>query len=459
MESIYGTLMKAMPDGSVEANLAESMTTNDNLVWTLKLTPGLTFTDGTPFDADAVVEHIQNVAAEGSTSVAAADARKITGMEAADDTTVTFTLDSPNNQFNLNFTENSMGMIPSAAAKEAAGDAFATRPVGAGPFMVESFTPGSDIVLVKNPDYKFAADGLPYLDRVNMVTVQDQSSRVSGVLAGDLDAGTAGSMVVLNEGRDQGLIGLEQPVYIAYYLVVNTEDPVLSDVRVRTAISQAIDREAINQTIYQGEHQAMTGMLVPNHPYADSDPGIPGYDLEAAQALMDDYRADTGTDEIPLEIMITPGSEADQMAQLVQQMLGEIGVTVTVAPTDPTAQVGKYLTGAHQAGLIPRGIRAETTTGLRQFFGEGNFLNWSRVVIPEFDRLSAEAASATSDSERLAYLPDLLASVNEVLPMIPIVSAGGGRLVGPAVAGFPDGDSTRSTPEVFDLSRVWAKAE
>jgi peptide/nickel transport system substrate-binding protein len=457
--AIYGTLMEALPDGTVQPSLAESLTTTDNVVWTLALTPDLTFTDGEPLNAEAVIAHIENVAADGSTSVAAGDARSVKKMTAIDEWTVEFTLVAPNNQFDLNFTDNSMGMIPSKVAKESAGDDFGLAPVGAGPFKVEAFRPGIDVDLVENPDYKFADRGLPYLDRVHMVTVQEQQTRISGVVAGDLDAATAGSVPDLEDARAQGLTGLEQQSYSAYYLVLNVTDPVLSDLRVRQAISYALDRDAINKAVYEGTHRPMTGMLVPGHPYADDDPGVPQYDLSAAQDLMEEYRSEAGADDIEIEVMITPGSEAAQTAQLVQQMLGQIGVSVTIAPTEPTVQVGKYASGTNQASLVPRSIRAETTTALRHYFQTGTNRNWSKFSSPTYDALIDETISATSDGERLGYVKELLAVVSEELPMIPVIAGGSGRILGPAVSGFPDGDATSATAERFDLSRVWVVSE
>jgi peptide/nickel transport system substrate-binding protein len=456
LKSIFGSLMTATPDGGVEPNLALSLTTEDNTVWTMALDPEVVFTDGTPLNADAVITHLTNVAAEGSTSTQANDARKIASMRAVDDFTVEFTLAQPNNQFGLMFTENSMGFIPSPTAKEAAGDAFATKPVGAGPFKVESFTPGVEVVLTKNPDYKFADEGLPYLDKVTLKTVQEESSRIDGVDAGNLDGATVASVPSLEEARAAGLIGLEQPVYSSFYLILNNKVEALSDLRVRTALNEAIDRAAINQVVYEGLHQAMdNGLLVPTHPYADQDGDWPQTDVEDAKKLIDEYLSDTGESKLDLTVTIVPGGDNAQVAPLVQQMLGAIGVTVNIETQDQTALVGKFAAADFDIALITRAIQPETTTALSQYFRTGSTRNWSQVSIPELDALFDKAAGAMSDEERMSVVPDILEILAENVVTVPLVSAGAGRVIGPRIAGFPDGDPTTRTIEVFDLQRVW----
>jgi len=457
MASIYGTLMKSMPDGSAAPNLAESFETKDNLVWTLKLDPKVKFTDGTPLNAEAVITHVKNVAKEGSTSTDAAEARRITDMKAPDDYTVEFTLEAPNNQFDLRFTDGSMGMIPSPTAKEKAGADFATHPVGAGPFKVKSFAPGSEVVLVKNEDYKFASEGLPHLDQVTLRTVSEQTSRVDGVLAGDLDGGTVASLPALDEARNGGARGLEEPVYSAYYLLLNNQSKLLSDIRLRTAVSEAIDREAINQVVYQGMHKPLTGLLAPSHPYADKDSKWPSYNLEHAKELIDEYRKDTGTQDISLSVTTVPGGESAQVAPLIQQMLGQIGIKVNVETVDQTSAVGKFASGKYDTALVTRSIQSETTTALRQYFNTGSSRNWSHVELPEFDKVIQKAAAATSSEDRLAQVPEMLKVLADNVVTVPIVSAGAGRVLGPNVAGFPDGDPNSTTIERFDLSQVWVK--
>ncbi len=453
MQQIYGTLMKFQPDGTVVPNLAESLTTTDNKVWTLKLPAGLKFTDGTSFDAQAVIDQETNVAAAGSKAIPAGDARNIASMTAPDAQTVEFTLKAPNNQFGLLLAEGSMAMIPSPTAKAAAGADFATKPVGAGPFKVDSFVPGSQIVLSKNTGYKFASQGLPYLQKLTLTTVADESSRESGVLSGDLDGATVG-LPVLSDAESQGITGLKQPVFSTWTLIVNNQDKVLSDARVRAALSEAIDRVAVNQVVYKGLQPATTTLLAPNQPFAKNAPKLPLYDLTKAKQAM----KDAGVSNLKLTIMVAPGGGDDaKIATLLQQMFAKIDVTATIAPTDPSAQVGLFSQGDFQAAMVPMSIPAETTKALSQFFTTGSSRNFSGASVPAFDALAAKASAAATNADRQAVIPDMLKVLTDNVVAIPVVTAGAGRILGKRVLGFPEGDPNSSIIEMVDLSRAWVK--
>lgn len=451
MTAVFGTLMKLQPDGSVAPNLADSLSTTDNKTWTLKLPAGLKFTDGTPFDANAVITHEKNVAAPGSASIQAAFARTVVNMTAPDAQTVQFTLNAPNNQFGLLLAEGSMAMIPSPTAKASEGAGFAVKPVGAGAFKVDSFTPGGEINLSKNTGYKFASQGLPYLSKVKLQTVLDQSSRIAGVKSGSLDAASVSSIPELKNAASQGLTTLKEPSFQGEYLMMNNKDSVLSNLQVRTAIAEAIDRASINKAVYQGEQSPMNTLLVPGQPYEKEAPKMPAFNVAKAKKAM----KAAGVGKVDLTIMVTPGDDGAQIAPIVQQMLAKIGITVKVKPTDPTAQVGLYAQGKWQASIVPRPIPAETTNTLAQYYRTGSSRNWSAVSIPAFDDLVAKAASAASDNAREALIPQELKVLTDNVVSVPLVSAGAGRVLGPRVKGFPDGNPDTPTVESYDLSRVW----
>lgn len=451
MTAIYGTLMSFAPDGTVKPNLAQSLTTTNNVDWKLTLPTGLKFTDGTPFDAQAVIDQEKNVAAQGSTSIQSAYARTIVKMTAPNPQTVEFTLNAPNNQFGLLLADGSMAMIPSPTAKASEGARFAVKPVGAGPFKVTSFTPGGDILLAKNTTYKFASQGLPYLSTVKLETVQAASSRISGVKAGSLDAASVFSVPDMKTAQSDGLTTLREPSFQAEYLMLNSKNSILSNVNVRKAISEAIDRSAINQAVYQGEQSPMTGFLAPGQPYQKEAPAFPAYDVNKAKAAM----KAAGVGNVNLTVMITPGDAGEQIAPIVQQMLSQIGIKVTIKPTDPTAQVGMYAQGNWEASLIPRPIPAETTNTLAQYYETGSSRNWSRISIPAFDQLVKQAESAPSQAAREALIPKELKVLTDNVVSIPLVNSATGRVLGSRVKGFPDGNPDTPTAESFDLSRVW----
>ncbi len=291
MQAVYDRLMEMQPDGSVGPGIAESLSTEDNIVWTLVLPDDVTFTDGTPFDAAAVIAHITRVGAEDSASSSARDARSITSAEALDATTVRFTLAAPNRQFDMLLATGAMSLVPSPTAVEERGDRFGLHPVGAGAFIVDSFTPDGEIVFHRNPDYRI--EGLPYVDTLRMIPVLDEASRISAIVSGDIDAATLTQVNLLEEATAQGATALRQPWYSALMLFPNLQGEFLGDLRVREGLNHAVDRDALNAVVFDGLHQAMSGVLTPDHPYA-KDTGWPSYDLEAAMRLIDEVKAELG---------------------------------------------------------------------------------------------------------------------------------------------------------------------
>src|SRR5690606_2871444 len=146
MRSIYGVLFSYDGERNIVPDMAESIESDDNgLNWTLKLQPGFTFTDGNPYDAEAVTARFERTAAEGLRSRSAGDMRQIASMTATDATTLEITLKQPWTGFPNTLVGAFPGgpaMVPSPAAVAEYGEALATNPVGAGPFMLESFQPG-----------------------------------------------------------------------------------------------------------------------------------------------------------------------------------------------------------------------------------------------------------------------------------------------------------------------------
>lgn len=450
--AIYGHLLEIRPDGTVGEGIALAAETTDNTSWTLNLREGVTFSDGTPLDAEAVIAHVERVGAEDSTSLSATDARNVVSMEAPDDLTVVFTLAVPNRQFDLLLADGALSLVGSPTAVEERGADFGVRPVGAGPFVVDSFTPDGEIRLSRNESYFI--DGLPYLDSVLLTPVTDTQSRIAAIAAGDIDIASVPELVALDDAAAHGLTTLVQPSYQQYLIQPNVANEFLGDVRIRTAISHAIDRDAINAVIFNGLHQPATGLLSAANPYY-VDTGWPLYEPTRAAALVEEYKAETSTAEIGFTLMVNQEPASSSIAALLQQHLAEVGIVLSIEVLDPTAQLANVIAGTFDAMLQPRAFPAETTSSLSQAFGGGSFLNFGSGSDPDFDALIVEISRTTTDGERLTLVPEMLAVLTEWVPAIPVVGSGIGRIVSARVAGFPDGDPNATSIEAFDLRQVW----
>lgn len=171
--------------------MAKSMDTADEgRTWRMGLRDGVKFSDGTPLDAQAVITNVQRHIDKKS-SPGHRFTEPITSMRAVDPLTVEFSLSTPFGQFPTafaqNFTFGGLGMIISPAALARYGDQIVANPVGAGPFVLSSWTRDSKMTLTKNPDYWQKDKGLPRLDGLEFRPLPDTETRYASIENGDVD--------------------------------------------------------------------------------------------------------------------------------------------------------------------------------------------------------------------------------------------------------------------------------
>lgn len=337
---IYGPLFTTDGEGNLVPVLADELgTPDDGTTWVFTLKEGVTFSDGTPFDAAAVADHLNAV--RESTSRAASGLKAAASIEATDDLTVTVTLSEPSTQWpnSLLTLPGHANVIPSPASIAEYGDEAGTTPentVGAGPYVVKSFTPNGDLDLVRNPDY--FDQTLPYPDELHFVTAVDAQSRLQATIAGTLDLGWTQTQSDLDFASDNGLVALPQPTASYYILQLNNAKEPFSDPNFRLALNEAIDNDALAQAVFDGEQRPMTGYFPEtNQYYVETD--WPGYDPEHAKQLIEDFVAGGGDPSFTLLIDASP--EFQQQADLIAQMLAEAGITMTYEVADIPTQIGK----------------------------------------------------------------------------------------------------------------------
>lgn len=436
LRAVFDELFHYDSDGEVVPHLAESLETADNgKTWELKLREGVTFTDGSPLDAAAVIAHWQRIGEEGSTSRSAAEVRRIERLEATDSTTVTVVLA----QRSLNFpkvimaTPGHMNFIGSPAAAAQWGSEVGFHPVGAGPFSVESFTSNGDAILKKNPDYW--RDGLPYLDTLHFVTAVDTQSRLSAALAGDLDLAMSQIGVDLQAATDGGLVSLYQPSTTYFNVIFNLSKPPFDDARFREAVIRGTDLDGLNQAVFGGQHAVMTGILQEDNPfYVDTD--WPSFDPERAKELVEEWQADTGLEpRFAYSVSSPPINQAT--AAVIQQMMADIGITMSLAVADQPTLISEARSGNYEAQMRFVGMTAEVDQALFANFHSASSANNSHGSDPEVDRLLVEARDAGSVADRAEIYEEIQERFREWLPMMPMIQHRNGWYAGDRVGGFP----------------------
>lgn len=343
MAAVYDVLTRYDFDSQTWVpQLAESLEPNgDQTVWTLKLRKGVTFSDGTPVNADAVMGsmgyYMQNYGYQSLTLLA-----NQTKMKKVDDLTVQFTVAAPWATFPA-MLAGGPGMIMAPAAYDNPKD---FQPIGAGPFELETYSPAEELVLKARQDYW---DGAPNLDKLRFVWLGADDAKLESMDAGEVDAAFVRNPIAVEKAREEGYGGYMYVVGAGAQFTINArEGRPGADVRVRQAIAHAFDNEAYLE-------RAARGAGIPSKSiFADSSPwstGVeaPEFDQEKARALLEEAKADGYDGKISFVGSADPA--AQQAGVQLEAQLEAVGFDVTVDGIDNIADLTRRVYVDHDFDL------------------------------------------------------------------------------------------------------------
>ena len=312
----------------------------DGLSLTLNLVEGATFHDGTPITSEDVAFSIMTTKENHPFKSMFAPVESI---ETPDPLTAVIKLSQPHPALLLALSPALAPVLP----KHVFGDGQDPKshpansaPVGSGPFILEEFTPGEAVILKKNPN--FFIEGRPKLDEIIIRIIRDESSLLIALENGEVDfyPFMASSQSIRRMEKADG-INVTNEGYAAVgpinWLAFNTKSDKLSDVRVRQAISYAVDRDFITKALHRGTSAPQRGPIMESSPFFDET--IPAYDadLDKAKALMEEAGFGDGM-ELTVDYIPGPKEQQQSVAEYLKSQLKKIGIEVTVraAPDFPT---------------------------------------------------------------------------------------------------------------------------
>ena len=323
--NVFEGLTRIESDGSVAPLLATSWETSaDGLVWTFDLADGVTFSDGTEFTADDAVFSLERAMAERSENAQAGLFAAIEMVEAVDDDSLRLTLSRPegNLLFNLGWGDAVM-VAPETA------DTNKSDPVGTGPFTVSRWVKGDRIELARRDDYWGEA---PALAKATFRIIPDPATAVTNLMSGDVDAfpnipSPESIMTLEADPRFKVVVGTTEGETI---LAMNEARPPLDDVRVRRAIAQAIDRQAIVDGAMFGLGTPIGSHFAPHHPAYIDLTAVNAYDPEGARALL----AEAGVTGLKLSLKLPPPVYARRGGEIVAAQLRAVGIETEIVPLE-----------------------------------------------------------------------------------------------------------------------------
>ncbi|MBX3078714.1 MAG: ABC transporter substrate-binding protein [Cryobacterium sp.] len=322
-QTAYDTIIRRAPEGELEPMLGTSWSWDEtNTELTVDLRTDVTFSDGTAFNADAVVANMENF--RDGNGPQASTMRRLDTVEAVDDDTVVYRLSEPDPAFLL-YLAGSAGFQASPTALADGGvDAV---PVGSGPYVYDEARSmaGSSYVLVARDDYW--APELQKFDEVHLLVLSDLTARLNALLSGQVNAALL-DPTVADQAEKQGK---EITAYEVDWGGLFIEDrdgtiqPALGDVRVRQAINHAIDRDGMVKAVLHGRGTPTSQIFGPAT--AAYDPELDdyyAYDLDKARALMAEAGYADGFDVT----LPTVGTLPQSLMPLLTDALGQINIRV-----------------------------------------------------------------------------------------------------------------------------------
>lgn len=420
LQQIYETLTVAKTDGTgVDPLLATSWTpSEDGLTWTFDIRQGVTFHDGKPLTAADVAWSLNYARKASDTNQWASFYERITGVEATDDKTVTMTLSEP-----WSALPDYLALFAAAIYPENFGGATAekmrTTTDGTGPFKLKKWTKGQQLELVRNDAYWDAKK--PYLDTVTFTVVPDDNTRALQLKGGQIQINENPSPAsVADLSKTPGLKVDKFPSTQIVYANVNTKKPGLDDPLVRRALSYAIDRKGIAQTVLSGLATPAGSFLSSGLFGHDSSGDGATYDLAKAKATLARSSRPDGLDAT-IEV-VSGATQTAQIAQVLKESWAKIGVNLTIRSVDATAlradrDGGRFdmLMGSATSDVVDPaemiGFLAITDgTGIRSGYNDPEVVAWTKQL------------DATSDeAERKALLSKVQQKVTADSPVLPIV--------------------------------------
>lgn len=367
LDAIYGELFELGTNGQEIPDLASGYSwANGGKTLVIDIRKGVTFTDGTPFNAAAVAWNFERDLKENCADCKPTFA--ISSVTTPNPYTVDLNMPVVFAAALAAFQADSFNFIVSPTAFQKEGETkFSQDPVGAGPFMVKSYETGTVLTLVKNPHYWQA--GRPYLDTLIFKSVSDDETAYEA-----LQSGAAGAYEDMNtpslvsQFKQAGYTVTEEPSTAPQVILLNTLRAPFNNILAREAIYYATDSAVIDKELFDDTFPVTESFLAPGGLFYTGDiPGYRSYDLAKAQALVKQLGG------LSLTFCFYQGTLSQNLAEALQTEWQAAGMKVKLDALDLTQDIQISETGTWQAEMTATGsFDPSVSGGLPLFFTPTN---------------------------------------------------------------------------------------
>ena len=402
--NVFAALCDKLVDTDADMNYVPQLATrwewsDDQRALTLTLREGVRFQDGTAFDAEAAKVNLDRYRTTPRSlrrsELAALEAVEVTGP-----LTLRLRLQAPSAPLLAALADRS-GMMLSPAAIRQRGDAIGQRPVCAGPF---SFTErvAQDRIVVDRFDGYWNAEAIS-IDRIVYRPITDSTVRLLSLRSGSLQIVDQVAPTDVVEVQANRRLRLARHVAAAYRTLQfnvahgpRADTPLGRDPRVRQAFEKAIDREAVNQVVFNGLFVASNQTEAPGGRYWNPDHPVGGADLAAARALL----RQAGVTRVPFTLQLANTPVDGQIGEVIQSMARDAGFDVRLEQVESNAGTQKNQAGDFDAALLTWSGRSDPDANLSIWFACNGPFNFGRYCNPRMEALLGEARGLVDPARR-----------------------------------------------------------
>lgn len=425
--NMYDTLVFWDSELQPQPGLATSWEYADEKTVILHLREGVTFHDGTPFDAEAVKVNLERANSETSR---VSDLINVQSIEVVDTYTVKLYLSQPDSSIILALSDRA-GMMVSPKILEKSSEEF--EPIGTGPYKFVSWVPNGEVVMEAYDEY-WDKDHPAHLDKLTVVGMPDENTRINAVSSGEVDIAfpiSTNNVPTLEKNPNVKLDSSSQ--IQSWQIYVNTAKPPLDNVKVRQAIQYAIDRDALNKAILLGLGEA-AHQHFPESYWAHNPDVRLNYDPEKSKQLL----AEAGVENVKIEIVLQSAAFPQRLMEAVSQQLSQVGIQVDLIPMELTKGVTElFAEKRYNAGMWPWTGRPDPQMTLQNLWGDKGFYNAGSRNSDELEAIIAKSAATNDPKEREQVIREAvkIAIVDDVMN-IPLVFEPATALMGLKVQGY-----------------------
>jgi peptide/nickel transport system substrate-binding protein len=392
-------------------------TSDDGKEVAIKLRPNVKFQDGEPFDAEAakfsLERHLTFPGSFRKPELASLD-----HVDVVDPLTIKLVLKAPFSPLIAQLTDRA-GMMMSPKAAKAEGDKFGLHPVCAGPYKFVERVQQDRIVFEKFADYWNKEN--VFIDKIVYLPIVDSTVRLANLKSNGLDLIERVLATDIKDVRADSRLKLSTTIELGYQGITlnighdKNKGPLSQSAKVRQALDLSIDREAINQVVFNGESRTGNQWVNPDHPYYQKAFPIRGRDVEKAKALLKEAGV---TPPVAVDYLVPKNAETEAVAQVVQSMAAEAGFDMKIRVTEFATSLKQAEAGEFQAYMLNWSGRIDPDGNSYVFMHSGAPQSNSEWKNAEADKALDDARLVSDVAQRKALYEKLTRLVMEEVPII-----------------------------------------